>query len=380
MPPIAETTELGAVRGGEPEPVPLDRVEAELTRRLKTAGRDTSAPVRRARLSNLIIYCDHPEEASRFEAEVPEIVAIHPARVLMVLADPKAPASDVSATILVRQVDHRPDLVSEQVTLRAGGRAVEDLPFAVRGLLIGDLPTNLWWGCGCPPPLAGPILRDLAERAEQVIYDSLGWVEPSKGMAATSPWLDRFERGPGQGRWRVASDLAWRRLKAWRRLISQGLDPATEPGFLPEISEVLIEHGPHAVTQAWGLASWMASRLGWAYQSSRVEPNVEIAFQFRGPRGMIGLRIDRLPDGAPEVRRVRVSRGPKGRDGILEFTSSAPGRLAARPAGEDVQPRTVTVQGRRIAELIGRQLSDREPDPVFRESMRVAQKLALHVV
>jgi len=379
MPPAIATTELGAPGGG-PAEVPIDRVEAELNRRLKAAAADIHAPVRRARMSNLIIFCDCPDQADRAEAEVPEIVAIHPARVLLVLAEPAAAVGGVRASVLVRRVDHRPDLVSEQVTLRAGGRSTEELPFAVRGLLIGDLPTNLWWACPSPPALAGPILGELAERAEQVIYDSLGWADPSRGVAATSSWLDRFERGPGQGRWRVASDLAWRRLKSWRRLISQGLDPASAPGFLPAISEVLIEHGPHAVTQAWQLASWMASRLGWAYQASKVKPDVEIAFQFRGPRNPITLRIDRLPDGPAEIHRVRVSRGFEGKDGSLEFAAEPSGRLAIQPQGVDIQARTMAVPGRRIAELIGRQLSDREADPVFRESMKVAQRLAQHVV
>ena len=54
-----------------------------------------------------------------------------------------------------------------------------------------------------PPPMAGSLLHELAELAQQIIYDSVGWPEPARGVAATGGWLEQIER-PG-GRWRVAS-------------------------------------------------------------------------------------------------------------------------------------------------------------------------------
>ena len=110
---------------------------------------------------------------------------------------------------------------SEQITLHASAGGIGKLPFAVRALLIGDLPINLWWATHQPPPLAGPLLYDLAENAQQIIYDSLGWVDPPRAVAATYSWLHEFELGLRGGRWRVASDLNWRRLKFWRRIINR---------------------------------------------------------------------------------------------------------------------------------------------------------------
>ncbi len=361
---------------GETTHVPLDKVEAALGHRLKAAGDDVHGSVRRARMSNLIIYCSEVDRACHAEALVPEIVALHPARVILLVAEARATTGDVTASVLVRRVDGDDRLVSEQVTLHAGGPMVDRLPSAVRGLLIGDLPTNLWWACSTPPPTAGPLLAELADHAQQVIYDSLGWADPNRAVAATSDWLERFERGPASGRWRIASDLNWRRLKTWRRLLTQGLDPVTAPGLLAAITEVVIEHGPHAVTQAWQLAGWLASRLGWAYREGQIRDQSEIAIRFDAPHGPVALRIDRLPDGLPQIRRVRFAGG----GGALEFAAESADRLAVIPQGDDARPRTVAVPGQKAAELIGRQLSDREPDPVFRESMKVAQQLARHVV
>ena len=219
------------------------------------------------------------------------------------------------------------------------------------------------------------LLFDLTERAQQVIYDSLGWLDPNRGVAATSGWLTQFTRRPGAGRWRVASDLNWRRLRTWRRLLGQALDPATAPGALGSISEVSMEHGPHAVTQAWQLMSWLASRLGWTVQAGRVQDGKELSWQATAPHGSLRLKIRRLDDGPPEVRRVRVACLLCGRPGILDVTTDD-GRLCVRLEGCDTAPRTVTVPPQRPAELVARQLSDRDRDPVFEETMAVAQILA----
>ena len=94
------------------------------------------------------------------EADVPAIVAIHPARVLLLVHDPVGPPKPVTATV---HTQHRMGkglrAFSEQVTLRADGRSVEHLPYAVRALLIGDLPTNLWWAAPQPPAMAGKVAR-----------------------------------------------------------------------------------------------------------------------------------------------------------------------------------------------------------------------------
>jgi hypothetical protein len=51
-------------------------------------------------------------------------------------------------------------------------------------------------------------------------------------------------------------------------------------------------------------------------------------------------------------------------------------RLAIRLEGIESAPRTITVPPQSDAELVGRQLSDRERDPVFRQSMAVARVMA----
>jgi glucose-6-phosphate dehydrogenase assembly protein OpcA len=373
---------LAAVSVDGPATVALHDIEGELARQMKAAQGPGEAPVQCARMSNLVIFCNRRDQAEQIAACIPSITAAHPARVLLLVGEPGPAAQEVTASVSVRSqsLNHAVRAVSEQITLRASGACVDRLPYAVRSLLIGDLPTNLWWAAAWPPPLAGALLHDLAEQAQQIIYDSIGWVEPARGVAATASWLAKFERGPGQGHWRVASDLNWRRLKYWRRLLAQALDPATSPNALESITEVLVEHGPHAVIQAWELVSWLASRLHWQVQRGRVQPGLEILWQVLASHGALRLRVHRLADGPSEVRRVRIACTLDGHLGALNVQVTDENHLAVSPEGIEAAPRTVTVQPQPLAELIGRQLSDREQDPVFRESMAVAQVLAQSVL
>jgi glucose-6-phosphate dehydrogenase assembly protein OpcA len=358
-------------------PVSLAEVEHELARQMRVHQGEGEWPVHRARMSNLVIFCNSARQAAEVDAQVPDVVAVHPARVLLLVGEP-GPDSEVTAAVVVRaqRFGTLQQCGSEQVNLYAKGGAIDRLPAVVRSLLIGDLPTNLWWAANVPPPLAGPLLNDLGWHAQQIIYDSQGWPDPTRGVAATGAWLEQVETGWGGVGWRVASDLSWRRLKYWRRLLSQALNPGSAPGARESINEVLVEHGPHAVVQAWELASWLAQTLGWQVLTGRVEPGVEITWRFQSGGADLRVRIRRLEQGPPEIRRVRLACELNGTPAVLNLHVESPQRLAITVEGADVAPRTVTVPPASPAEIVGRQLSDRAPDRVFRESMAVAEALA----
>jgi len=359
-------------------PIPLREVESELARQVSAQHAAREHPVQLARMSNLVIFCDQREQAESLAAEVSKVVAIHPARVLLLLGEADAQDAAVSSAALVRSRHNGTavDAVSELIALHAAGPAVARLPFAVRALLVGDLPINLWWASNQPPPFAGALLFDLAENAQQIIYDSRGWLDPTRAVAATSHWLDAFARALPGGRWRVASDINWRRLKAWRRLLAQALDPTTPGGAAATTTELLLEHGPHAVIQAWELVAWLTRRLGWTVKAGKVEPGIEIRWAFEAPHGTVSVRIRRLADVPSEIRQVRLQCHVDGRPATLAFRPLHATRLELNAEGVEAAPRTLSVQPVALAELVGRQLSDRERDPVFTESMTTAQTLA----
>jgi glucose-6-phosphate dehydrogenase assembly protein OpcA len=361
-------------------PVELRNIERELNSQLMVEqGRD-KAPVQRVRMSNLVIYCGSLALAEAVAEQVPDVVMVHPARVLLLVADSAAPPGiTAGVNVRCRLIAKELQACSEQVTLRAGEGMVDRLPFAVRALLIGDLPTNLWWATPQPPPMAGPLLFELAENAQQIMYDSIGWPQPALGVASTAAWLESVERTDAL-RWRVASDLNWRRLKYWRRMVAQALDPGSARGAAETVTEIQLEHGPHAVVQAWELASWLTTRLGWKVQGGKSHDNVEMVWRFIGPNGDTRVRIRRLDSGPAEIRRLRILNSLDGKPGAMNIVAEDSVRLSIQLEGVESAPRTMTLPTHLAAELVGRQLSDRDRDPVFHESMAVARVMAKSVL
>src|SRR5436305_12171256 len=115
-------------------PIPLSQIEQELGQLIREAQGTGEEPVQRVRMSNLVVYCDDEARAGEIAAQVPEIVAVHPARVLLLIGDPSGPDGPVTATARVCCQRLRADrqACSEVATLRAGGSAVEVLDFAAR--------------------------------------------------------------------------------------------------------------------------------------------------------------------------------------------------------------------------------------------------------
>jgi glucose-6-phosphate dehydrogenase assembly protein OpcA len=354
--------------------VPVHEVERELLRQYNAHRGDERVVLQLVRMSNLIIYCNTPDVARRIAAQVPDIVAVHPARVLLLIGDNGTPGDKLEAAVRVQvnKLGEHQLVGSGQVVLSAPTGLTNDLPFAVRWLLVGDLPTNLWWASPQPPPLAGNLLYDLAERAQQIMYDSIGWPDPARGVAATATWLESVQRFTAADRWRVASDLNWRRLKYWRRLVAQALEPVD----VATITEVSVSHGPHAVVQAWELLSWLAARVGWHVQAGKVQQGVEMSWHFQAPQGDVRFRIRRLDQGAPEIKGMRIRCTLNDKPVTLDLVSESAGKLVIRVEGMAAEPRTLLLPELSPAEVIGKQLSDRERDPVFRESMELAQAMA----
>jgi glucose-6-phosphate dehydrogenase assembly protein OpcA len=358
-------------------PVALHDIETALNEGLRELQDSENGAIYRCCMSNLIVYCDQGQQADQVSGCIATIAALHPARVILLVAQGADGEDGLEAFVRVGPTasDSQRRCWLEQVTLHARGHTIERLPYCVRSLVIGDLPTNVWWATPRPPGLAGPILYELAESADQIIYDSIGWLEPARGVAGTATWIPRIE-GEAGPRHAVVSDLNWRRLKSWRRLLAQALDPNALPDALATITGVEVDHGPHAVVQAWELVSWLAARLGWRVQAGRMQQGVEIAWKAESPRRTIRISLRRLDHGPAEIKQVRLAWDGSGGKGAIRAQVEDGYRLSVIPEEAGAAPRTLTVRPLSTTELVAKQLSDRKADPAFRRVMEVAQVLA----
>lgn len=344
-------------------------IERELEALWRAAAGDVDPkhPVFRACMSNLLVLCRTDAEAAAVMTELPEVVAVHPARALALVADERGETAPLDAYVAAHcHLREGTRVCGESVTLTARGEAVRRLPATARALLVGDLPTSLWWATPEAPALGGPLFSELASMANQVIFDSLGWLEPVRGMTAMARLEDD---GP------LLMDVCWRRLRGWRRILSQGLDPSFAPGVIETLDSVVLEHGPHALTQAWLVVGWLACHLGWRPESGKVAGGTEVTWRFESARGPVRVTVRRLPEGPPEIRSLSVVSAPGGVPSLLSFESEEGGRLSAR-SDVPTAGRTLTLPIPSRAAMVARQLSDLEPDPLFRRTLAFATAMA----
>lgn len=368
---------LQGVAATAPKHVDVDAVERELTALWSEIAPlpGEPEPATRACMSNLIVYAGSPAEARTLPEEIGTIVARHPARVLLLVAD--AAARGVEATVSALCHPAGGDggrICSEHVTIEAARDAEASLPATARALLIGDLPSALWWASPHRPPAGGSVFHELASLAEQVIWDSATWAGTTAGLGGVRAWAEAAGGELALPRRRRVSDLVWRRLKPWRWLVAETLDPAREPGALAGLDEVELEHGPGAVVEAWLLLAWLAACLGWRARRVATAEGERIEIAFDTPAGALAARLHLDPSAAAELAVVRLGWRRAGGHGGARFARAAADRLeatlGARPSHVLAAPRSAR------AVLVARELPKRFRDPLLRESLAQARAMA----
>lgn len=361
-----------------PRPVDIGAIERELAELWSeplgsvAAGAEGMEPATRACMSNLLIWCASQEQARGLPIEIGDIVEKHPSRVLLLVGEPEYENAGLSASVsaVCHPASAGRQICSEHVTLSAPTPSANRLASIARPLLIGDLPTALWWAAPEPPTAAGALFDDLAGMADHVIYDSAGWLDPVRGVVSVAGWEMGLETR------RVVSDLAWRRGKPWRRLVSQTLDPHILPGALESIEEVEIEHGPHALPQAWFLIGWLAGRLGWQPIGGKVAPGVEVSWGFESAKGPLRVTVRRLPSGEPELSRVAIRWNAKAGKGAATFAWEGRDRLVVLAGSSFASARVLSVHRESRASLVARQMAKLFHDPLFRDTLALSRRMA----
>jgi len=365
---------VSAITATPPKQVNFAAIERELTQLWvhPDHGAPEGVTITRVVMSNLVIFCPDKDQASTLPQEIAEIVRIHPARVLLLLTEEGEEGLEAHVSALCHVVAGNQQVCSEHVTIKATGTASKRLPAAVRSLVIGDLPTSLWWASHQPaPPLGGDLFEELAGLSDQVIYESRAWTDPVRDVMAMADWAAREPADL------TLADLEWRRMKFWRRLIAQGMDPAVAPGALEALTEIRIEHGPHALAKSWLLLGWLASRLGWQPERGKVEPGQEIIWKFRSPAGPVKITAVRLPKAEEnKVHEVELFWSASGKTRSRTFSRIGPGRLAVLPDDPASPPRVIVVPSQARSLLVAKQLPDLERDPLFLDSLKFSRTMA----
>ncbi len=247
----------------------------------------------------------------------------HPARVLVVDADPEAETSGLDAEIRVG----RDAGAGEIVILHARGDVLWSLDTLVMALLLPDAPIVTWWPENAP---SSPVHDVLGSMSQRRITDSAACADPLGT-------LKRLRRGYASG----DSDFAWARLTRWRGLVASAYE--VPPVSVPRSVEVLGTEGNPSVLL---MASWLQHTLG--VEASILPPPSDDP----GFAGVHGVRLVR-------------------EDGTIELTRVSDDSIVMKLPGDD-SGQHVTMPRRTLAELVTEELRRLDPDEVYGEVLGAA--------
>jgi glucose-6-phosphate dehydrogenase assembly protein OpcA len=353
-----------------------DAIEAALRALLaeRHAESDSFVP---ARVLNMIVFVEDAwsgEIANRLR----RVGRYHASRLLVLSYEPGRERLDARATIASDE-DPAPGelaLLRETVIVQLGDRHMDDLLTIADPLVVTDLPTLLWSPHGHPE--AADALLGLAQAT---LLDSIE--EPM--------WSAAIDRACALSELLYVVDLAWLRSTPWRERVAATFDPTELRPDLNLLDAVTVRHHPDSTVAALLLVGWLASRLGWELEPSRV---VERAPAEGAPSGArvggreIELRgkaragdrdIELSLKAAPELRVPGLADLELGSEsGLRVRLDRGPGGLRVRRRDRDGKERTWTLLGASRGEggILGegiRQALLR--DPTYRPALKAAQAL-----
>jgi glucose-6-phosphate dehydrogenase assembly protein OpcA len=365
---------LSKVNIKPPKQVRIAHIEAELGALWAQFGQSPNGgnTVMRACMSNLIIYCDNSDEAQLISQEIAEIVDVHPARVLLLVANGQPAKDTIEAfvTIYYTALSDGWQVCAERIDVISTAEAAKRLPSVARSQLIGDLPTTLWWASRQPAPEAGEVFFQLAELANQIIYDNMGWSNPAKGLATIARWVAAQQDA------QIVYNLAWRRFAFWRKLLSQVLDPAAAPNALESLSLIEIEHGPHSLGMSWLLVGWLASRLQWKAVDGKRLSDSELVWRLHNNHHEVKVVVKRLPEGEPLIYRLLLDWSQAGHEGRICFERLDRDRIGIVEAISTVPARVFSAHIPERSALVAAQLAHRNRDKIFENALKAANAMS----
>lgn len=235
-----------------------DAIEAGLAALWQEAGREH--PLARAVMCNLVVFREEliPEGATSAprasDLAIGEVARRHPCRVILLdhtRAAPKGGVPLLGASLTITAFGPPEARFGiEQIALRSAC-ADASLPSIVRQLVLGDLPTSLWWTVDVSDR---PPVEALVALARQLLYDSRGWGNVARGAGALTSLAGR-PHSPDLG------DLNWLRLTPLRLALTQAVDPALHPDARVRSVKIDIRHRPGEAALAWLVAGWFGASL-----------------------------------------------------------------------------------------------------------------------
>ncbi|HEY5885804.1 MAG TPA: glucose-6-phosphate dehydrogenase assembly protein OpcA [Pyrinomonadaceae bacterium] len=342
-----------------------------------TAEVDDEKAVLRARVANLIIFVCNEEALSEVSDSMQSLTAAHPGRVMLVMGDRDADDRDIEVSVKsLCQVDKRTGarrLCGEQVTLKAQGTFVVELPSAALPLLVPDLLTFVYWRD--PMNTSEEVFSKLLVAADRLIIDSAEFREPKRELMQTNALFQQEVLQHAR-----VSDLNWERLTLWRSLLADFYDVREYQKQLDQMDSVRVEYvGSESQTtfvppQPLLIVAWLATRLGWTLTAT----NSDQSFTFTDSRNRtISVELNRVAAGTRKPGRLAAIKLSSGQTSFLVARSEDDTHILSEchTRSEVKRGRVLPVRNRSLAQLLAREMEILANDRVYQEAVAMVSRM-----
>lgn len=309
------------------------------------------------------------------------IVAANPCRIIALCptaGEDRGVQAQVAAYCPVHKRNSGNLICCEYITLRGTEAALERVSGIVTGLMIGDLPTLLWWKAN--PDADRGLFQRLATTSSSVIVDSSSFAESEAELLLMQSLIE--EGIP-------IADLNWRRLAAWQELAAEAFDAPERRAAIREIDRVTIDYEKGNTTQALMYLGWLASRLQWrpvAFKQEEGDYQIK-RIKFAGPdERVVEAELAAIPtadwgDVPGDLIALRLNSTNEKADCGTVLCSEAGGcmRMETKGGAQTDRFNQVTPLFDQVTEqLLGQHLQSWGRDVLYEESLAVtAQMLKL---
>lgn len=254
----------------------------------KGDSKGNNSSVLRACAMTLVVAAESDEDAANASGTLAELMHAHPSRavVLRPSAEPGAMEARVFAQCWM-PFGKRQQICCEQIEITASKDRLAEVPGAILGIMVPDLPVVLWargkeW-------LSAPEFQLVLPLVQKLIIDSAKLGDPARAFSLMRSL---------QSETTYVGDLAWTRLTALRQAISHMLEDAALLPRLSAVEEIAVEYGDHPISGTY-LAAWLRNGLPRAKVTLKQRTADTSSIRFSGP----GLEIS-MEFGANLIVRI----------------------------------------------------------------------------
>jgi len=223
----------------------------------------------RASLFNLIFFTKKKARAEYIRAISHKVIEKFPSRVIFITED-----TESSDAYLNTQVSVLPsssgefDIACDFIQFDVAGNYLERIPFVILPHILPDLPIYVIWAEDPATPTS--LFTQLQKLADRIIFDS----ECTTNLCEFAKHLINFDTKLHCD----IADLNWGRMESWRDLLASTFYSTERLNQLQKSTKIQILYNAqetefycHTQIQSIYLQGWLATQLGWKFNTMQAE-------------------------------------------------------------------------------------------------------------